>query len=187
MIEHKPFIITIVGPESSGKTTLARQLADHFGCPWVPEYAREYLEGLGRPYEERDLAIMAERQLAAILTGISHQSTVGALHSGVYKFLAEAGQNGFLTFPREVNTEMNRPVLIVDGGMMSFRMWAGIKYGMKIPVVEDALRSDLTSVYVLCRPVFPWEADPLREAPALLDRVWIYNRYLMELVATPLK
>ena len=57
--------IAITGPESSGKTTLARALAAHFGVPWVPEFAREYLEGLDRPYVEDDLLRIAEGQLEA--------------------------------------------------------------------------------------------------------------------------
>ena len=72
-------------------------------------------------------------------------------------------------------------MVIVDSGMMSLRMWARIKYGITIPVVEHALKEDMTSLYLLTRPVLEWEADPLREAPALLDRVWIYNHYLKEL------
>ena len=76
MTVHKPFIITIVGPESSGKTTLARQLAADLGCPWVPEYAREYLDGLGRTYEEDDLQIIARGQLEAILSAGSGQSSI---------------------------------------------------------------------------------------------------------------
>ncbi len=34
--------VCLIGPESTGKTELARQLAKHFGVPWVPEFAREY-------------------------------------------------------------------------------------------------------------------------------------------------
>lgn len=56
--------IAITGPESTGKSTLAAQLAAHYGVPWVPEYAREYLENLGRPYEESDLEEIARGQLA---------------------------------------------------------------------------------------------------------------------------
>ncbi len=55
--------IAIVGPESSGKTTLARALANHFCTAWVPEYAREYLDNLGHAYEERDLLSIARGQL----------------------------------------------------------------------------------------------------------------------------
>ena len=36
--------VTVTGPESTGKTTLARDLADHFGTSWVPEAARTYAE-----------------------------------------------------------------------------------------------------------------------------------------------
>jgi nicotinamide riboside kinase len=47
--------IAILGPESTGKSTLAETLAAHFGGKWVPEYARTYLAGLTRPYREEDV------------------------------------------------------------------------------------------------------------------------------------
>lgn len=56
--------IVVTGPESSGKTTLAKQLAATLEVPWVPEYARMYLENLNRPYERQDLKIIAEGQQA---------------------------------------------------------------------------------------------------------------------------
>ncbi|HNQ83228.1 MAG TPA: ATP-binding protein [Bacteroidales bacterium] len=55
--------ISITGPESTGKSALAKELAAHFGTVWVPEYAREYLEKLGRRYEFEDIAIIAIGQL----------------------------------------------------------------------------------------------------------------------------
>jgi len=36
--------IVLFGPESTGKTTLAIQLAEHFETAWVPEFARDYLQ-----------------------------------------------------------------------------------------------------------------------------------------------
>ncbi|MDT0687988.1 ATP-binding protein [Autumnicola psychrophila] len=36
--------IVLFGPESTGKTTLASQLAAHYSTPWVKEYMREYLQ-----------------------------------------------------------------------------------------------------------------------------------------------
>ena len=36
--------IVLFGPESSGKTTLATQLAAHYKTTWVPEFARDYLQ-----------------------------------------------------------------------------------------------------------------------------------------------
>ncbi|WP_297337291.1 ATP-binding protein [Algoriphagus sp.] len=61
---HKPKRILILGPESTGKSTLASDLAVHFDEPWVPEFAREYLEILGRPYEYDDLLKIAKGQMA---------------------------------------------------------------------------------------------------------------------------
>jgi NadR type nicotinamide-nucleotide adenylyltransferase len=55
--------IAITGPESTGKSELARQLADHFRTLWVPEAAREYLDHLGRPYVFEDIAKIARQQL----------------------------------------------------------------------------------------------------------------------------
>lgn len=57
--------IVITGPESSGKTTLCRLLAMHFGVPWAAEQARGYLDALGRNYVEADLLTIARAQLEA--------------------------------------------------------------------------------------------------------------------------
>ena len=59
----KPKRILILGPESTGKSTLAEELAKYFGEPWVPEFAREYLEKLGRPYRFEDLAEIGKGQV----------------------------------------------------------------------------------------------------------------------------
>jgi len=55
--------IAITGPESSGKTTLAKQLALHFNTVWVPEYARKYLNTNGNNYNYNDLEKIARGQL----------------------------------------------------------------------------------------------------------------------------
>lgn len=55
--------IAIVGPECTGKTDLARFLANHYHTNWVPEFARNYIDGLNRPYEKNDLIKIAEAQL----------------------------------------------------------------------------------------------------------------------------
>ena len=40
--------VALIGPESTGKTTLCKQLAQHFKTEWVPEYASTYIENLNR-------------------------------------------------------------------------------------------------------------------------------------------
>ncbi len=57
--------IAVLGPESTGKSTLAEQLAAHFETVWVKEFAREYLEKRNGEYEEADLLAIAKGQIAA--------------------------------------------------------------------------------------------------------------------------
>lgn len=54
----------IIGPESTGKSTLSAAIAGRLAAPWVPEYARQYLEALGRPYTAADLLEIARGQLS---------------------------------------------------------------------------------------------------------------------------
>ncbi len=60
----KPFKIVITGPESSGKTTIALALAKEHNVHTVPEFARTYLQFLGRPYRPEDLATIFRGQMA---------------------------------------------------------------------------------------------------------------------------
>ena len=55
--------VVVIGPESTGKSTLSEQLATALQTLWVPEYAREYLEHLDRSYTEADLLEMAKEQV----------------------------------------------------------------------------------------------------------------------------
>ncbi len=58
--------IAVTGPESTGKTALAQQMAKMFNATWVPEYAREYLININRPYTAEDLDIIAENQIKTL-------------------------------------------------------------------------------------------------------------------------
>jgi NadR type nicotinamide-nucleotide adenylyltransferase len=55
--------VVFTGPESTGKSTLAMQLSEMFNYQWVSEYARAYLNYLGRPYVQDDLLQIAKRQV----------------------------------------------------------------------------------------------------------------------------
>jgi NadR type nicotinamide-nucleotide adenylyltransferase len=54
--------IAILGAESSGKSTLARALAAHYGTLWVPEYLREFVDTQGRVPQEHDQYRIARTQ-----------------------------------------------------------------------------------------------------------------------------
>lgn len=56
--------VVVIGPESTGKSTLCEQLAQHYDSAWCPEFAREYLLTNGTNYTYNDLLTIAKGQLA---------------------------------------------------------------------------------------------------------------------------
>jgi NadR type nicotinamide-nucleotide adenylyltransferase len=72
--------IVVIGPESTGKSTLCLQLAEHYQTLWCPEYAREYLEKNGTDYTYDNLLTIAKGQIdledKVLSTLNSRQSTV---------------------------------------------------------------------------------------------------------------
>lgn len=56
--------IAVVGPESTGKSTISSALAKHYNTVWVPEYARYYCEGLTAPCTLQDELNMFYGQVA---------------------------------------------------------------------------------------------------------------------------
>jgi len=56
--------IAIVGPESTGKSTITQQLAKHYQTLWVAEYARYYCEALTGPCTMQDEINMYHGQVA---------------------------------------------------------------------------------------------------------------------------
>jgi len=59
-----PKKIVVIGPESTGKSTLCEQLAQHYDTLWCPEFAREYLLTHGMDYSYDDLLYIAKGQAA---------------------------------------------------------------------------------------------------------------------------
>ena len=57
----------LFGPESTGKTTLAIQLAKHYNTVWVEEYARQYLKKVQRIYDYSDLKKVVGKRVKAII------------------------------------------------------------------------------------------------------------------------
>ena len=55
--------VVLTGPECTGKSTLAKQLASHYHTVYIPEYAREYIENLDRPYTFEDVLHIAATQV----------------------------------------------------------------------------------------------------------------------------
>ena len=60
--------VCLIGPECTGKTTLAGRLATHFDAPWVPEFAREYALRAGRALTVDDVIPIATGEMALLDT-----------------------------------------------------------------------------------------------------------------------
>ncbi|HVV54081.1 MAG TPA: ATP-binding protein [Mucilaginibacter sp.] len=56
--------IAVVGPESTGKSTMSAYLAEHYNTVWVPEFARDYCAALTEPPTWQDEVNMFYGQLA---------------------------------------------------------------------------------------------------------------------------
>jgi len=68
--------IAITGPECTGKSTLASQLAAHYHTIFIPEYARDYIAGLTRPYTYEDVVHIAENQVKQAERGVRKANKV---------------------------------------------------------------------------------------------------------------
>jgi NadR type nicotinamide-nucleotide adenylyltransferase len=61
-----PKIVVITGAESTGKSVLTKWLANHFQVPFIPEFAREYVENLNRHYNYSDVEFIAKKQISEL-------------------------------------------------------------------------------------------------------------------------
>jgi NadR type nicotinamide-nucleotide adenylyltransferase len=62
--------VCLIGPESSGKSTLAATLAARFGCPLVAEYARSYCDDHGAHVSMDELVHIGRTQDAMIIKAL---------------------------------------------------------------------------------------------------------------------
>ncbi len=155
--------IAIVGPESTGKSTLVQDLMFHYRGGMVSEVAREYLDGLERPYEEHDLLEMAR----------SHWR----LHGGSDEWIKEHEAAIGMVEARRIK-KIYKPVFY-DNDLVNYKVWSQEKYGRVHPEIERMARANLYGYRFLCRPDIPWQPDPQRENPHDRDRLFdIWEREL---------
>ncbi len=170
--------IAIVGPESSGKTTLCESLATHYAAPYVEECARDFLEEQGGQYAEADLRTIAS---------VQHDVAIMRLNDGwrrhqkVYDFMVPE-YDPYNTGPLPVVRIPEMPLMLHDTDMITILIWSQEKFGRVHPDIEQLVQTTHYDHWLLCRPDMPWEEDPLRENPHDRDRLFmIYERTLQEL------
>ncbi len=71
-----PLKIVVTGPESTGKTEIARHLAGMFRTEYIPEYARSYIEGLDRPYTYGDVEHIARVQEDLLKEAVHRENSI---------------------------------------------------------------------------------------------------------------
>ena len=71
-----PLRIVITGPECTGKTTLSSRLAEYFNTIYIPEYARDFVEGLQRQYNYDDVLAIAGKQREQAVTSYGDHKVI---------------------------------------------------------------------------------------------------------------
>ncbi len=143
--------IVILGPESTGKSTLCSQLAAHYGTIWCEEYARAYLLQHGTNYHFEQLLDIAKGQLALEDAAIEHLQQ-------------PEGRTDF-------------PYLFIDTDMHVMKVWCEYVFGKCHPFIEGQIVLRQYDLYLLCNTDLPWVKDELREYPDKANRKELFNIY----------
>lgn len=73
------------------------------------------------------------------------------------------------------------PCGIYDTDMLNYHIWAGVAFGRVPGEIEKWLAAEAHHIHLLCVPDLPWQADPLREFPALEKRRALFARHQYEI------
>lgn len=147
--------IVILGPESTGKSTLCEALANHYQTAWVQEYAREYLSTHGTNYTYEDLLKIAKGQ-------IKNEET--AIHQISKEIVDGAVKN-------------KMPKLIIDTDMYVMKVWSEYVFNNCHPFILEQINQRSYDFYLLCDIDLPWAADEMREYPNEQPRIELFTIY----------
>ena len=136
--QHKANILKVVlfGPESTGKTTISLQLAEHYNTVWAPEFARKYLQDKWnnerKTCENSDLIPIA----------------IGQMKSE-NKLAKKADK-----------------ILICDTDLLETKVYSESYYGGIVdPELDKYALENKYDLYFLTYIDTSWEADDLRDKP----------------------
>jgi NadR type nicotinamide-nucleotide adenylyltransferase len=158
--------IVIIGPESTGKSTLCEQLAQHYKMQWCPEFAREYLLTNGTNYGFDDLLTIAKGQLAL-------EDEYAALVNSQWSMVNER----IWVNPNSLITTQKNPMLFIDTDMYVMKVWCEYVFGKCHQFILDRIVERKYDLYLLCNTDLPWVKDELREYPDEASRRELYHIY----------
>lgn len=144
--------IVIIGPESTGKSTLCEQLANHYQTIWCREYAREYLLKYGTNYTYDNLLTIAKGQIE----------------------LEDKAVASVLAASKDT---VDLPLLFIDTNMYVMKVWCEFVFGQCHDWIIEQIVNREYDLYLLCNTDLPWVKDELREYPDLETRERLYHIY----------
>ena len=143
--------IAMFGPESSGKTTLSRQLAGHFDTGWVPEFARQYLEEKLKNANE----VCIPEDLLPIAIG-----------------QIRAENNGLNTANK---------LLFCDTNLLVTKVYSEVYYNFCDPILDKAAKKHKYDLFFLTDIDLPFEKDELRDSEENRNKFFdIFQKSLKE-------
>ena len=166
--------IVAIGPESTGKSSLCKQLATHYDTLWCPEYAREYLTIHGMDYTYEDLLTIAKGQVE--LEDKYVQLAIGNRQSAIRD--RDDSHSSLTT---------HHSLLFIDTDMYVMKVWCEFVFGNCHQFVLDQIAKRKYDLYLLCDIDLPWTHDQLREYPEPGPRQQLYAIYkrIMQNQTTP--
>ena len=125
--------IALFGPESTGKTTLARQLAEYYKTEWVPEFARDYLQEKWNSSQQ----ICTIDDMLPIAYGQTKLENERTLIANRYLFC--------------------------DTNLMVTKVFSEVYYNYCDPLLNQAACEHEYDLFFLTDIDVPWERDDLRD------------------------
>ncbi|MCF8321520.1 MAG: DUF4301 family protein [Flavobacterium sp.] len=143
--------IALFGPESTGKTTLAKQLAEHFETSWVAEYARDYLQ---EKWDKTSQICTIDDMLPIAI--------------------------GQIKLENESLSIANK-YLFCDTNLLVTKVFSEVNYGFCDSLLDKAAREHEYDLFLLTDIDVPWEKDDLRSTAENRESVFsVFKQILIE-------
>lgn len=151
--------IVVIGPESTGKSSLCKALAAHYKTVYAKEYAREYLLTNGTKYTFENLLHIAKGQIQL------EENAITTLQN-----LAKNTLHANFLNPKPLN-------LFLDTDMFVLKVWCEFVFEKCHHWILNTIATRKYDLYLLCNTDMPWVKDELREYPDLATREKLYRHY----------
>ena len=143
--------IVVLGPESTGKSTLSEALAKHYGVVDCKEYARQYLHENGTKYNFEDLLTIAKGQLTLEQAAIQKAE--------------------------QLFIEQSKNKIVIDTNMYVMKVWCEYVFNNCHTYILDEINNRNYDLYLLCDIDLAWTPDEMREYPDEKPRQELFAIY----------